>query len=267
MDLTVRGNLTWNRDEILENDEPTPAYPWMSRIGTNVNARVGYIAEGLFTSEEEIENSPYQFGESAGSPRLLKPGDIKYKDLNGDGVIDEYDTTVIGHGDVPNLYYGFGFDYRWGNFSLGVLFQGIHGADRCLNGMSINPFSGNAGTDGNLYANITDRWSASDPTNTDVFYPRIGYGGSSFSNNNNYQTSTWWQKDVSFLRLKQVNVAYHLPTKWTERAHITNAQIYAMGTNLYTWSSFDLWDPELNTNNGMSYPNVMTLSVGLSFNF
>lgn len=267
MELTVRGNVTWNEDKVLENDEPKPTYPWMSKIGTNVLARFGYIAEGLFTSMEEIEASPYQFGESAGSPRQLRPGDVKYKDLNGDGVIDDYDQCVIGRGDVPNLYYGFGADYRWGNVSVGVLFQGIHGADRCLNGMSINPFNGNAGQDGNLYSNIDDRWSESDPTNTDVFYPRIGYGSSSFSNTNNYKTSTWWQKDQSFLRLKQLNLAYHLPRKWTEKAHISNAQIYAMGSNLHTWSAFKLWDPELNTNNGMAYPNVRTFSVGLSFNF
>lgn len=267
MELTVRGNITWNEDEVIDNDEPTPAYPWMSQKGHNVLARFGYIAEGLFTSMEEIEASPYQNGETAGQPRQLRPGDIKYKDLNNDGVIDDYDKCVIGRGDVPNLYYGFGFDYRWGNFSLGVLFQGTHGADRCLSGMSINPFNGNAGQDGNLYSNIYDRWSESDPTNTDVFYPRLGYGATNFHNVNNYQTSTWWQKKQNFIRLKQVNVAYHLPNKWTEKAQISDAQIYAMGTNLYTWSSFDLWDPELNTNNGMSYPNIMTLSVGLSFNF
>ncbi len=267
IDLTIRGNLTYNKDEILENDEPTPNYPWLSRIGTNVNARTGYVALGLFTSEEEIASAPYQFGESEGSPRLLKPGDIRYADLNNDGIIDDYDKTVIGHGDVPDLYFGFGADLRWGNVAVGVLFQGNHGADRCMGGMSINPFSGNAGQDGNLYANIWDRWRPEDPTNTDVFYPRLGYGASSFDNVNNYKTSTWWQKDVSFIRLKQLNVSYYLPKKWIDKAHISDARIYGMGTNLATWSNFDLWDPELNTNNGMTYPNVMTLSVGLSFNF
>lgn len=267
MELTVRGNFTYNRDEVVDNDEPTPAYPWMSRKGHNVLARFGYIAEGLFTSMEEIEAAPYQFGETEGAPRQLRPGDIKYKDLNGDNVIDDYDKCVIGRGDVPDKYFGFGFDYRWGNFSVGCLFQGMYGADRCLSGMSIMPFNGNAGQDGNLYANITDRWSETDPTNTDVFYPRLGYGATNFHNVNNYQTSTWWQKKQDFIRLKQVNISYHLPRRWLERAGITNAHIYAMGSNLYTWTNFKLWDPELNTNNGMSYPNVQTYSVGLSFNF
>ncbi len=132
--LTVRGNFTYNKDKIIENDQPPVDYPWMETRGTNVNARWGgFIAEGLFTSQEEIEDHATQFG-------TLNVGDVKYRDLNGDGVIDNYDKTVIGQGDVPKIYYGFGADLQIGDFSISALFQGTAEADRCLLGNSINPF-------------------------------------------------------------------------------------------------------------------------------
>lgn len=255
--LTVRGNFAWNKDKIIEDDTPEPAYPWLETRGTNVNGRWGYIADGLFTSQEEIDAHATQFG-------TLYPGDIKYRDLNEDGRIDENDMTLIGQGDVPQIYYGFGFDLQVHNFSIGALFQGIAKVDRCLSGRSIHPFSGQNGLD-NLYANIGDRWSADDPTNQDVFYPRLTYTGE--SNTNNTQTSTWWQKDMSFLRLKQLTISYRLPKRWLNKCFLKDASIYVMGTNLFTLSKFKLWDPELNTNNGTSYPNTSSYSIGVRFSF
>lgn len=261
--VTVRGNLTYNEDKIIEDDQPDAIYPWMETRGTNVNGRWGWIAEGLFTSEEEIMNSAKQFGE-AYPGQLSQVGDIKYKDLNGDGVIDDYDKCLIGQGDVPKMYYGFGADFQIGQVSFGFLFSGNAFADRCLSGDAINPFSDQAGVS-NLYSNITDRWSADDPANQDVFYPRLHYGSTANANNN--KTSTWWQKDVSFLRLKQVSVAYNFPARLLEKTFLKEASIYMMGTNLLTFSKFKLWDPELNTNNGSAYPNAMTVALGINFKF
>ena len=255
--LTVRGNLTYNKDKIIENDKSPVDYPWMEKRGTNVNGRFGFIADGLFTSQEEIEDHATQFGE-------LHIGDIKYRDLNGDGVINDKDETLIGQGDVPKIYYGFGADLQIGDFSVSALFQGIAKADRCLLGSSINPFRDDEGRD-NIFANITDRWSPENPTNQDVFYPRL-YVGSS-RNSNNFKQSTWWQKDVSFLRLKQVNIAYNIPKKIIDKTPLSSASIYLMGTNLFTFSKFKMWDPELNTNNGSMYPNVSSYSVGVKFSF
>lgn len=261
--LTVRGNFSWNEDEIIENDDPRVQYPWMEKRGTNVNGRWGWIAEGLFTSEEEIMDHAKQFGE--GHPgQISKVGDIKYKDLNGDGVIDDYDQCLIGQGDVPKIYYGFGADLQLGDFSIGALFAGNAKVDRCLSGNAIYPFNDGSGIT-NLYANITDRWSADNPTNQDVFYPRLHHGNN--ANQNNMKTSTWWQKDVSFLRLKQMTIAYQLPKQVINRTFLKSARIYLMGTNLLTFSKFKMWDPELNTNNGTSYPNVRTYSVGVNVSF
>ncbi len=261
--LTLRGNLTWNEDRIIEDDQPEPAYPWLETRGTNVLARWGWIAEGLFTSEDEIIDHARQFGEEYPG-QISQPGDIKYKDLNGDGVIDDYDKCVIGQGDVPKLYYGFGADLQVGHFSVGVIFSGNAFADRMLQGDGIQPFSDQAGLS-NLFSNITDRWSPEHPENTDVFYPRLRF--SKTDNLNNTKESTWWQKDVSFLRLKQATISYNFPSRLVEKTFLEEASVYITGSNLLTFSNFKLWDPELNTNNGCSYPNAMTISVGLNVKF
>ena len=261
--LTLRGNFTWNEDRIVEDDQPAPAYPWLETRGTNVLARWGWIAEGLFTSEDEILDHARQFGEEYPG-QITGLGDIKYKDLNGDNVIDDYDKCVIGQGDVPKLYYGFGADLQVGHFSVGVLFSGNAFADRMVQGNGIHAFSDQAAIS-NLLANITDRWSAEDPTNTNVFYPKLHFGKT--DNLNNTKESTWWQKDVSFLRLKQMTLSYNLPSKWLDKTFIEDASIYLTGTNLLTFSNFKLWDPELNTDNGSAYPNAMTISVGVNVKF
>ena len=261
--LTLRANLTYNEDVIVEDDQPIKPYAWQETRGTNVNGRWGWIAEGLFTSEDDILNHAKQFGEEFPG-QVSNVGDIKYRDLNGDGVIDDYDRCHIGQGDVPRLYYGFGGDVQIGSWSFGLLFSGNAFADRCVAGNAIYPFTDQAGIS-NLYANITDRWSANDPANQNVFYPRLYHG--SAANANNTKTSTWWQKDVSFLRLKQMSVSYDLPARVVDKAFFKEARIYLMGTNLLTFSNFKLWDPELNTNNGTAYPNTRTISLGLSFKF
>lgn len=272
--LTVRGNFTWNNDEIIENDQPKQAFPWLERRGSNVLARWGYIADGLFISEDDIQNHARQFGESQ-SGDISRVGDIKYRDIDKNGVIDAYDQVKIGRGDVPEIYYGFGADLQWKNFSIGALFQGTHGADRMLSGNSILPFSGDGGL-GNLYSNITERadnyiltdeYGAETLTKTDVFYPRLAWGGAQAPNVNNFKSSTWWLKEVDFIRLKQLTAAYQLPKKWMSKIYLTSGRIYLMGSNLFTWSPFTLWDPELDTNNGTKYPNNITYSAGLSFNF
>ncbi len=263
--VSLRGNVTYNKDKVIENAQAEPAYPWLDQRGHKVMASLGYIAEGLYTSEEQIkERNITQFGETYPG-ELVKPGDIMYKDLNGDGHIDTYDQCFISDGDVPSTYYGFGGDVRWKNFGLGFLFQGTAGAERILSGNGIRPFTSSSGG-GTLYANISDRWSEADPTNTDVFYPRLAWGANDPSNINNFQTSTWWKRDVSFLRLKNITISYYFPKSWSRGGIIKGGRFYVQGQNVFTISDFKLWDPELNTDNGISYPNVRTFSVGVNFN-
>lgn len=264
--ISLQGNFTVNEDKVLEDGKTVYEYEWRNSVGHNVLARFGYIAEGLYASKEEIaERGISQFGETYPG-ELVQPGDIKYKDLNGDGHIDENDMTVIGRGDVPKYYYGFGGDVRYKNIGLGVLFQGTAGADRVVTGSGILPFVSSSGG-GTLYSNITDRWDPNNPENDDVFYPRLAWSSADPSNENNYVTSTWWQKDMDFLRLKQLTISYYFPKSWANKGFIRGGRFYFMGSNIFTWSKFKLWDPELNTNNGIKYPNTSVYTLGVNFNF
>lgn len=255
--LNLRGNFTYNKDEVIENDVPPQRYPWLEQRGDNALARYGYIAEGLFIDQKEIDESAVP-----GDKSKVQPGDIKYKDLNGDGVIDANDVAKIGRGDVPTTVYGFGFNLGYKRFQVGVLFQGISNADRMLRGRAIMPF--NASDASNAYAIAADRWTVDNPRQ-DAFYPRLAYGED--RNFNNTRASSWWVKDVSFIRLKTALISYALPNAFLSRFGIKNSTVYMQGINLLTWSKFELWDPELNTDNGISYPNVRTISLGVNLKF
>jgi TonB-linked SusC/RagA family outer membrane protein len=255
-----RGTVTYNRDKILENDAPVQPYAYMERRGYNVLSTYGYTAIGLFTDQKEIDNSADQ-SPLGGNPR---PGDIRYKDLNSDGLINNLDISRIGNGDVPNWVYGFGFNVSWKNFYLGAFFQGVSGAERLLGGDGIIPFNNSTGPErSNLLTIAEDRWTEANP-NPDAFYPRLAYGNA--ANKNNAVASTWWIKDISFIRLKTVDIGYNLPNKWMKKVGIKNAKIYGQGFNLLYWSKFKLWDPELNTGNGAIYPNTRNFSLGIQFN-
>lgn len=251
--LSVMGNYSFNRNKVLEDDS-TAAYPWQSTIGNKVGQRFGLVALGLFESKEEIAASPVQTGDT-------RPGDIKYKDINGDGLINEYDEVPIGWGNVPEIIYGVGFSVGWKNLSLTAMFQGAAHVDAMLSGEGVLPFAQGSGR-GNLLSNITDRWTEQNPRQ-DAFYPRLSIG----TINMNYEKSTWWLKNTSYLRLKNVELSYTLPDRWMKHIRLENARIFIQGVNLLTFSPFDIWDVELGDGRGAAYPNISSASLGLSFNF
>ena len=273
--IALRGNVTFNKDKWIQGELPEQKYEWMNQYGHNINGVKGYVAEGLFTQTEIDDMARWESLSDANKAITPKPfasqfgtvkaGDIKYKDLNNDGQIDAYDQTYISRGDVPTTVYGFGFTVGWKDLSVGMMFQGVAGAERVLNGSSVNPFNGGGGS-GNLYSNIDDRWTEENP-DQNAFYPRLSYGSETTSNINNFQKSTWWVRNMNFLRLKTLQISYNLPKPWVNKVHLKNAAVYVMGTNLFTLSRFKLWDPELNTDNGASYPNTTSYSVGINFTF
>ena len=273
--IALRGNVTFNKDKWIQGELPEQKYEWMNQYGHNINGVKGYVAEGLFTQTEIDDMARWESLSDANKAITPKPfasqfgtvkaGDIKYKDLNNDGQIDAYDQTYISRGDVPTTVYGFGFTVGWKDLSVGMMFQGVAGAERVLNGSSVNPFKGGGGS-GNLYSNIGDRWTEENP-DQNAFYPRLSYGSETTSNINNFQKSTWWVRNMNFLRLKTLQISYNLPKPWVNKVHLKNAAVYVMGTNLFTLSRFKLWDPELNTDNGASYPNTTSYSVGINFTF
>ena len=197
--IALRGNVTFNKDKWIQGELPEQKYEWMNQYGRNINGAKGYVAEGLFTQAEIDDMARWESLSAANKAITPKPfasqfgtvkaGDIKYKDLNNDGQIDAYDQTYISRGDVPTTVYGFGFTVGWKDLSVGMMFQGVAGAERVLNGSSINPFNGGGGS-GNLYSNIDDRWTEENP-DQNAFYPRLSYGSETTSNINNFQKSTW----------------------------------------------------------------------------
>ena len=198
--IALRGNVTFNKDKWIQGELPEQKYEWMNQYGHNINGVKGYVAEGLFTQAEIDDMARWESLSDANKAITPKPfasqfgtvkaGDIKYKDLNNDGQIDAYDQTYISRGDVPTTVYGFGFTIGWKDLSVGMMFQGVAGAERVLNGSSVNPFNGGGGS-GNLYSNIGDRWTEENP-DQNAFYPRLSYGSETTSNINNFQKSTWW---------------------------------------------------------------------------
>lgn len=259
LSLSVRGTFTYNKDKLLENGAAPYEQPYLDPRGRNINAEQGYVADGLFQNQKEIDNHADQSG-VGGAPRI---GDIRYKDLNGDGIVNSYDKTTISRGDVAPLTFGLGFNVHYDQFYFSAFFEGSEGARRILSGIARSPFSAGNGLDNNLFANATDRWTEENHAEN-PFYPRLGVGTSANANNN--VASTWWVKDISFIRFKTLDVGYYLPTKFVSRAGFKNARIYFSGINLMYWSPFKLWDPEMNTGEGDTYPNTKTFSFGLQVN-
>ncbi len=250
----VMGNLTFNRNKVIENDQPDPLYPWLDLKGKKLGQRMGLVALGLFESEEEINNGPLH-------PGLVKPGDIKFQDINGDGKIDDFDRMPIGYGNIPELIYGFGLTFAYKNISISSLFQGVGNVDINMNGEGLMPFSVSMSR-GNLLNNIEDRWTIDNPRQ-DAFYPRLSDG----SPNGNYQTSSWWLKNGRYLRLKDLQINYQIPKSWIDPINLSGASIFFAGYNLVTWTPFKFWDMEVSDGRGTRYPNIKTYSLGLNINF
>lgn len=251
--INLLGNFSFNRNEVVENDDPAWEYPWLNRKGQKVSQRYGYIALGLFESDNDVKNSPLQPGD-------VRAGDIKFKDLNGDGMIDSYDQAPIGYGDVPEIMYGFGFTVGYKSISLSTLFQGAANVDVMLNGEGTMPFQQGLAR-GNLFSNITDRWTEANP-NPNAFYPRLMSG----SLNNNYASSTWWVKRADYLRLKTLQLSYNLPDAWMRRIHLKDVNIFLQGVNLLTFSPFKLWDVEIGNGRGAAYSSTRTFAAGIAVN-
>ncbi|PUZ25324.1 TonB-dependent receptor [Chitinophaga parva] len=259
LNFSMRATFSYNKDKLLENGAAPYEAPYLDPRGQNINASQGYIAEGIFQSKAAIDNHADQSG-IGGTPRI---GDLQYRDLNGDGVVNAYDQTTINTGDVPRITVGMGFNFNYSNFYLSAFFQALQGARRMLSGIARSPFAG--GVDNNLLANAEDRWTE-DNHATHPFYPRLGYGASPNANNN--VNSTWWVKDISVVRFKTLDMGYNLPKgKVFKKLGVQDARFYFTAINLFYWSPFKLWDPELNTGTGDSYPNTRNFSIGFQAHF
>lgn len=256
---TVRGNITYSKNTILERDEENNVYAYQYGKGYRVNQQRGLIALGLFRDYDDIRNSPKQ------SWGTVQPGDIKYKDVNGDGIVDDGDRVAIGATDTPSLIYGLGASVSWRGFDFNLHFQGAGKYTFLINSGAVNAFRD--GRWGNILQGITDnRWISSDISGTketenpNAPYPRLSYG----YNLNNQQSSSFWLRNGRFLRLKNLDIGYTLPKPMVNTIHLESVRIYISGQNLITWSPFKLWDPELDSSQrGQIYPITRSLTAGI----
>lgn len=261
-DVTLRGNITYSKNKVLDEDEENKVYPYQYLEGYRVNQQRGLISLGLFKDYDDIRHSPKQ------SWGIVQPGDIKYKDVNGDGVVDNGDKVAIGATSTPNLIYGLGASIKYGNFDFNVHFQGAGKTTFPIYGKCVFAFSESQW--GNIIKGMLDnRWISHEISgmyeteNPNAKYPRLSYGG----NSNNQQNSTFWLRDGRYLRLKNLDVGYTLPKIWTNALHITNLRIYVTGQNLITWSKFKMWDPETIDSRGEVYPLAKSVTVGFTLSF
>lgn len=258
--LSVRGNFTYATNKVTEYDEPEnlKSSP-RAQTGRSLNQHFGLIATGLYTDDDFV-NGELRTDLPVPSFGKVAPGDIKYEDLNDDGRIDAFDKSAIGKPYVPEIVYGFGLNLTYKNFDFGIFFQGSGNFTNMLKGDNFIPGSGGGGL-GNIYSNVDDRWTPENPRQN-VFWPRL-----SVSNDNNKQESTWWLRDASYIRLKNLEIGYTLPRAWQKKILAKNLRIFLRGTNLLTWAKFDMWDPEIGSNNGLKYPTMRVYSIGAEIAF
>lgn len=268
VNVTIRGNITYAKNTVEAYDEAIYNYPYLSALGTRINQQRGLIAEGLFTSYDEIRNHPtQQFGD-------VQPGDIKYKDVNGDGVVNNDDQVLIGATSTPSLVYGFGASIQWKDFDFNFHFQGSGKATTMINGKTVYAFSQDRYGQilkGMLDGRYIDAETAASigiaaNENANATYPRLVYLQNGASHNN-YRNSTYWMRDISYLRLKNLEIGYNLPQSVREAMHLEQCRFFLQGTNLLTFTDFKFWDPEMGSSTGESYPLSKTVTLGLQVNF
>lgn len=274
VNLSARGNLTFAKNKIVEYDEIPQKYEYQNYTGNSIGAPKLYIAEGLYTPDDfditTDANGAQSYRLKGGMPlpaANVAPGDIKYRDLNNDGVIDDYDRTYD-HGfyqEVPEIVYGFGLNAEWKGFFVGIFFQGTArtSANLLANSYNMMPFT--QGVDnGSARTETLDRWSAENPYNQNVLYPRLHTGRF----DHNQYASTWWYRNAGFLRLKNIEIGYEFNEKVLKQLKMKNLRVYLQGNNVAVWDHIKFWDPELGSaNSGAKYPLCSTYSVGLEVTF
>lgn len=261
--IILNGTLTYNRAKYLSLEEATDKPKWQKKVGHDISQQVGYIAEGLFTDQAEIDNAPKQSGD-------VQPGDIRYRDVNGDGVISIEDAVHIGYPTTPELIYGFSGFISYKGFEFNFAFQGSGRRTFFIDPSAISPFYGNRAM---LKAIADNHWST-DNTNSHAFWPRLSTSNIIYHNNeenrnaNTSETvySTYFMRDCRFLRCTALEMAYNFPYKWLKRIGVKNVKVYARANNPFIITNFHLWDVELGSN-GFNYPIQKSYSMGLNFSF
>ncbi len=263
--FVLRANFTQSKNKVLQYEEAIVRYPYQSTVGYQWGVNRGLIALGLFKDEADVRNSPRQTFMSQ-----VMPGDIKYKDVNGDGVIDDYDVVPLDYSSTPQIQYGFATEFNYKNWNISILFEGVSRMKYFSGGNGYFPFAGKeVGNVLDLVAIQSNRWTSREISGTaatenpNARFPRLTYG----DNSNNNRASTFWLNDGSYVRLKNVQISYQTKAKFLQRAGIKNATFSLIGDNLHVWDKVKIFDPGQATKNGAAYPvqRVFTLQTNIQF--
>lgn len=252
---SFRVNMTYAHNEITQNDKPAPLYPNLSELGYPIGQGFGMVALGFFETQEEADNWLDQSA-LGGRPG---PGDIKYKDVNGNGIIDLSDTAPIGYPRTPELMFGFGGTIEYKGVDFSAFFSGATNTGIFFEGRSFYPFDSGMGYF-NIYQEYYDHRWIQDADNSQAKYPRVIDGPNVQTN----RRSTVWLKDASYLRLKNVEIGYTLPKNWIKAARLSGLRVFVNGTNLYTW---DRINNTIDAESDNWYPIQRAFNLGLTINF
>lgn len=258
----LNGTFTYNKVVYKDLEEAANKPEWQKSVGHDISQVVGYVAEGLFQSQEEIDRSPIQSGD-------VMPGDIRYRDVNGDGKISIEDAVHIGFPTQPRFVYGINGTVSYKRFEFNFAFQGSGQRSLFINPSALSPFVNDRAL---LTAIWEDHWT---PENmkSNPLWPRLSTNSITSHNmeeallgQETLRASSYFMREVKFLRCQSLELAYNLPTKWVEKIHLQRIKPYIRVNNPFLISDFDLWDVELGSN-GFNYPIQRTYSVGINFSF
>lgn len=231
---------------------------YMRQTGRPINGYYGYKTDGIFQSQEEIDS--YAKQEVAGVGYDTQIGDIKYVDVDGNGVVNSDDMTYLGYGNIPEIIYGINGSLNWKNFDFSFLMQGAAHAQVYLKGGIILPYF-NQGNLPQFWVN--EAWTEENPSNR---YPRLAESVHNFPATDVPGVQTYLY-NASYLRLKNIEVGYTFPTSWLSRIGVTNARVYVNAQNLFTISDVPQIDPENTEQEGWTYPQMKSFNFGLSLQF
>lgn len=258
VNYSVGGNFTFARNKIVEMAEAEGTSEYMRQTGRPINGYYGYKTDGIFQSQEEIDS--YAKQEVAGVGYETQIGDIKYVDVDGNGVVNSDDMTYLGYGNIPEIIYGINGSLNWKNFDFSFLMQGAAHAQVYLKGGIILPYF-NQGNLPQFWVN--EAWTEENPSNR---YPRLAESVHNFPATDVPGVQTYLY-NASYLRLKNIEVGYTFPTSWLSRIGVTSARVYVNAQNLFTISDVPQIDPENTEQEGWTYPQMKSFNFGLSLQF
>jgi hypothetical protein len=247
----IGGTLSFAQSEVIDLGMVDQPYPWMSNIGYPLGARTGLVAEGFFNSYDEIASAPTH------TFYAVQPGDIRYKDLNGDGLIDANDVARIGYGECPEFFYGISLGISYKGLGISALFQGTQRSDLVLGSIVSTPFINKT----NIYEHHLNYWTPENVAN--ATFPRLS---TIYNNTNNVRNSTLWIRDASYLRLKNVEVYYDFPQELLKKTFLKGVKVFATGYDLYSWDDIKIIDPEYD-GSAAQMPIMRNISFGCSIKF